>query len=86
MFVKNSDGKVAVLIVYVDDIVFIGNHEREINRIKGVLSKEFEMKDVGPLKYFMAMEVARHMWDLSFSKKICLNLLKKTVMLGLQTS
>lgn len=28
LFVKNYDGKVTIIIVYVDDIVLTGNHER----------------------------------------------------------
>ena len=42
-----TDGKIIVLIVYVDDIVLTGNHEEEMRRLKLLLSKEFEIKDLG---------------------------------------
>lgn len=40
-------------IVYVDDIVLTGNHVEEMTRVKTLLAKEFEMKDLGHLKYFL---------------------------------
>ena len=50
LFIKRFDhDKVTMLIVYVDDIVLTGNHEEEMRRIKHLLSKEFEIKDLGPL-------------------------------------
>ena len=48
-------GKIAVLIVYVDDILLTDDHE-EIGTMKIRLSKEFEVKDQGEMKYFSAME------------------------------
>ena len=46
------------LIVYVDDIIVTGNDEEEIQRLKTYLSNEFEIKDLGSLKYFLVNEVA----------------------------
>ena len=60
MFYKdNKDGKIAILIVYVDDIVLIGSDKEELERLKRRLAMEFEIKDLGALKYFLAMEFAR---------------------------
>lgn len=42
-----------ILIVYVDDIVVIGNDEEETTRLKKGLAREFEIKDLGSLKYFL---------------------------------
>ncbi|XP_062100280.1 uncharacterized mitochondrial protein AtMg00240-like [Humulus lupulus] len=39
----------SVLIVYVDDIIVIGNHTEEMILIKEMLAKEFEVKDLGAL-------------------------------------
>ena len=47
------------LIVYVDDIIVKGNDEKEKNTLKQCLAKEFEIKDLGKLKYFLGIEVAR---------------------------
>ncbi|RVW93089.1 Retrovirus-related Pol polyprotein from transposon TNT 1-94 [Vitis vinifera] len=60
LFVKKSHaGKLAILIVYVDDIILSGNDMGELQNLKKYLSEEFEVKDLGNLKYFLGMEVAR---------------------------
>lgn len=47
-----------LLMVYVDDIVLIGDFLEEMDRLKRLLAKEFEIKDLENLKYFLGMEVA----------------------------
>ncbi|RVW43409.1 Retrovirus-related Pol polyprotein from transposon RE1 [Vitis vinifera] len=56
---KSHAGKMAILIVYVDDIILSGNDMEELQNLKKYLSEEFEVKDLGNLKYFLGMEVAR---------------------------
>ena len=66
MFYKHSNkGKVAILIMYVDDIVLTGDACNELEKLKGKLAEEFEIKDLGALKYFLGMEFAK-------SKKVSL--------------
>ncbi|RVW38429.1 hypothetical protein CK203_082363 [Vitis vinifera] len=50
--------KVIALIVYVDNIVLTGNDPAEMEKLKWRLAKEFEIKDLGKLKYFLGTEVA----------------------------
>ena len=60
MFYKHSiNNKVAILIVYVDDIILTGNDETELAVLKKKLAKEFQIKDLRILKYFLGMEFAR---------------------------
>ena len=60
LFVKKSHaGKMTILIVYVDDIILSGNDMEELQNLKKYLLEEFEVKDLGNLKYFLGMEVAR---------------------------
>lgn len=84
MFVKHSsEGKMVVLIVYVDDIVITGDDFSEINNLKESLAAEFEIKDLGSLKYFLGMEVARSKKGIVVSQqKYILDLLKETGMMG----
>ena len=56
---KGKEGKITILIVYVDDIVITGNDEQEIGRLKLFLATEFEIKELGELRYFLGIEVAR---------------------------
>ncbi|KAL0552943.1 hypothetical protein IC582_012078 [Cucumis melo] len=84
LFTKASKtGKIAILIVYVDDIVLTGDDQTEISQLKQRMSDEFEIKDLGNLKYFLGMEVARSKEGISVSqRKYTLDLLTETGMLG----
>ena len=47
--------------MYVDDIIVSGNNSEAIRVFKMYLSDYFYMKDLGPLKYFFGIEVARNL-------------------------
>ncbi|RVW27695.1 Retrovirus-related Pol polyprotein from transposon RE1 [Vitis vinifera] len=60
---------------------------REVERLKKVLATEFEVKDLGQMRYFLGMEVARSRKGISISqRKYVLDLLTKTGMLGCKPS
>ena len=59
LFFKHATGKVAIPIVYVDDIVITGDDIVEIIDLKKYLAQEFEVKDLGQLKYFIGIEISR---------------------------
>jgi hypothetical protein len=54
------------MAIYVDDIVITGDDEEEIKQLKEILSRTFEVKDLGPLRYFLGIEFARSSRGLSF--------------------
>nr|AFP55546.1 gag-pol polyprotein [Rosa rugosa] len=82
LFLKHRCGKVTALIIYVDDMVVTGDDIEEIQRLQGQLSSEFEMKDLGNLKYFLGIEVARGKDCIVLSqRKYVLDLLAETGML-----
>lgn len=80
MFYKHSiEGKLAVLIVYEDDIILTGDDLVEICKLKKVLACDFEIKDLGNLKYFWGMEFARSKDGIAVSqRKYVLDLLEET--------
>ena len=47
------------LIVYVDDMIIIGDDAEEISKLQVQLSIEFEMKNLRGLKYFLRIKIAR---------------------------
>ncbi|WJZ86050.1 hypothetical protein VitviT2T_005550 [Vitis vinifera] len=57
LFLKKQHGNITTLIVYVDDMVVTGNDPEERKALQNYLSRDFEMKDLGPLKYFLRIEV-----------------------------
>jgi len=70
IFYKHSkDDKGAILIVYVDDIIVTGDDQTELESLKGYLSSKFELKDLGALKYFLGMEVAKASLELLFLRE-----------------
>ena len=47
------------LLVYVDDLILTGNSSVACSKFKEYLNSCFQIKDLGPLKYFLGIEVAR---------------------------
>ncbi|KAH9679732.1 hypothetical protein KPL71_026249 [Citrus sinensis] len=84
MFTRvSSKGKIIVLIVYVDDIILTGDDLVEMDRLKQSLATDFEINDLGALKYFLRMEVAHSKKGIVVSqRKYILDLLKETGMSG----
>ena len=61
------------------DIIVIGDDLKETKNLKTLLAKAFEIKDLGTLRYFMGMEMARWRQDIFVSQqKYVLDLLQKT--------
>ena len=52
--------------MYVDDIIVTGNDEKEQEELKQQLIREFKIKELGKLKYFLGIEVA-YSKDLTFT-------------------
>ena len=49
-----------MVLVYVDDLIIAGNTPSAIKHFKLYLSTCFHMKDLGVLKYFMGIKVAKN--------------------------
>jgi len=58
LFVKHTTSSFTTLLVYVNDIIMIGNHLGMIIDIKAYLHTQFHIKDLGDLKYFLGFKVA----------------------------
>ena len=59
LFLKHKRGKITALIIYIDDVVVTGDDHEEISSLKQYLAHEFEMKQLGDVKYFLGIEAAR---------------------------
>ena len=82
LFLKHRQSKVTALIVYVDDMIITGDDADEISRLQEQLSTEFEMKNLGGLKYFLGIEVARSRKGIFLSqRKYVLDLLTEVGLL-----
>jgi hypothetical protein len=52
-----------------DDMIITWDDMEEISRLQEQLTTEFEMKNLGELKYFLGIEVARTKQGISLSQK-----------------
>eukprot|EP00253_Pinus_taeda_P009302 PITA_09302 len=60
LYIKEDEDKnVALISVYVDDLIIAGNACKLIEKLKNQLSHVFEMKDLGELYYCLGLEVWR---------------------------
>jgi len=59
LFTKVDDNFFLALLVYVDDIIITGNCSSSIESLKSFLHKQFQIKDLGCLRYFLGLKVAR---------------------------
>ena len=57
---KKIQGIVVVfLVLYVDDILLIGNSVKVLSDVKGYLKKQFDMKDLGEANYILGIKLLR---------------------------
>jgi hypothetical protein len=82
LFLKHRLGKVTSLIIYVDNMIITRDDSEEISRLRKQLATKFEMKNLGGLKYFLGIEVARSKQGIFLSqRKYILDLLSEVGLL-----
>ena len=59
LFILQQGKLVVYLLVYVDDIVMTGNSLQFLSSLITQLSATFELKDLGPLHYFLGLQITR---------------------------
>ncbi|KAL0440204.1 UNVERIFIED_CONTAM: Retrovirus-related Pol polyprotein from transposon RE2 [Sesamum latifolium] len=59
VYKKISGSLVAYLVLYVDDILLIGNDVKMLGDIKAWLSTQFSMKDMGEASYILGIKIYR---------------------------
>ena len=54
-----DDGSFIFLLLYVDDMLILAKSIVEINKLKDLLSREFDMKDLGATKKILGMDIRK---------------------------
>src|SRR5277367_6176897 len=57
VYINKENG--IILAMWVDDLIIFGKDLNSVNDLKAQLSEEYEMKDMGELKYFLGIQVHR---------------------------
>jgi Reverse transcriptase (RNA-dependent DNA polymerase) len=79
LFTLVTERGIVVILIYVDDLVITGSDQIGINALKEHLRSEFDIKDLGKLRYFLEIEIARSHKGLFMSqRKYILDLLRET--------
>ncbi|RVW88895.1 Retrovirus-related Pol polyprotein from transposon RE2 [Vitis vinifera] len=82
-FAKLSSVLLRKVLVYVDDIIIASNDSNNIADLKCFIDSQFKLKDLGQLKYFLGLKVARSKMGISISQRhYALQLLLEVGFLG----
>lgn len=83
LFTKYTSSGRTMILVYVDDLVLVGDDMSEIEFVKSLLDSKFSIKDLGTLKYFLGFAIARSSKGISlYQRKYTLDLLQDTGLIG----
>lgn len=81
LFIYNKNKVFLIALIDVDDVILAGNDLEFMQKVKGFLEKAFNMKDLGPLKYVLGIEVARSQQGIVLShRKYTMDILQETKM------
>ena len=59
LFTRQKGHCFMVLLVYVDDVLIACNDKEEVHHFKVLLDQKFKLKDLGDLRHFLGLEIAR---------------------------
>lgn len=87
MFVYAKEGSLVYLLIYVDDMVMTGNNSQLMSTITDFLSSHFKIKDLGPLHYFLGLQVTHNSTGIFMNQhKYVLDILKEFDHLKIKSS
>ena len=68
---SESAGKILIVVLYVNDLIITASDDFLIANFKQVMKSEFEMTDLGLIRYFGHRSEANIKWKFYFSIKLC---------------
>ncbi|XP_040952808.1 uncharacterized mitochondrial protein AtMg00810-like [Gossypium hirsutum] len=69
LYVKKNGGNMLFVALYVDDLIFMGNNGEMILDFKNRMTQEFDMTDLGLMKFFLGLEVRQEMTGIFVSQE-----------------
>lgn len=79
LFIKEDNkGSILYVNVYVDDLIYTGNNPKMLNEFKRSMQDEFEMTDLGKMRFFLGIEVVQTSEGVHISqRKYALEIIKR---------
>ncbi|RDX67094.1 hypothetical protein CR513_54067, partial [Mucuna pruriens] len=75
---KEKEDKVLIVSLYVDDLIFTGKDELMFAKFKNSMMLEFDMTDLGKMKYFLGLEILQQLDGIFIcQKKYALEMLQR---------
>ena len=83
LFTKKTPGSFIALLVYVDDILIASDNPKSVIELKILLDQQFKLQDLGDLKFFLGLEIARSQKGIHLcQRKYTLELINDVGLLG----
>ena len=67
LFIFCSGKTIIYLLLYVDDIIVIGNDASQVQYLIAALGQVFELQYLGPLNYFLGIQITRSFYGLTLT-------------------
>ena len=69
LYVRVTNKGIVVIVIYVDDLIIGGDSLDAIQDVKALLQRQFNMKDLGELRYFLGIEIVRSLEGIWLSQR-----------------
>jgi len=60
LFTNSKGGKILIVSLYVDDLIYKGNDESMCNDFRSSMMLEFDMSNLGRMRYFLGIEILQN--------------------------
>ncbi|MCO5559566.1 hypothetical protein L7F22_013167 [Adiantum nelumboides] len=57
LYVQKPEAGIVIITIYVDDLIIGGDALKDVEHVKALLRKQFDMKDLGELHNFLRIEM-----------------------------
>lgn len=72
IFLKEIQGSMILILIYVDDILITGVDGEELEKFISEFNKVYALNDLGVLSYFLEIEVSYAETNIYLSQKKCI--------------